>query len=234
MRRLLLAAAAATVLALTAGGASAAAFTGTISTFGDTTGTGPWNLTSEVSPATYSGITITATSALTFAELTNLNAVFQDIAGGAYGGSPRFSIGFTNDPSFLHIALGTSPNFNDSDPVLFTLGSSGANVLANDGSSRYDLGPFGGSAFTDYSAALALLGSWNISEIDLVLDGGWGKNGRQELLACSLNVNGTSFGGACPTRQVDEASTLPVMGAGLGLGIFILRRKRKQQSTRSA
>jgi len=233
MKRLLLVAAAATVLAFTAGGASATPFTGTISTFGDTTGTGPWNLTSEVA-GTYSGIAITATSSLTFAELTNINAIFQDIAGGAYGGSPRFSIGFTNDPHFLHIALGTSPNFNDSDPVLFTLGSSGANVLANDGSSRYDLGPFGGSAFTDYSAALALLGSWNISEIDLVLDGGWGANGRQELLACSLNVNGTSFGGACPTRQVDEASTLPVMAAGLGLGLFMLRRKRKQQSAPSA
>src|SRR5437868_15371086 len=108
MKTMLRAAAAIAVLVITAGAASAAPFTGTLSTFGDTTGSGPWDLTSEVN-GTYSGIAITATSTTTFAELTNLNAVFQDMAGGAYGGSPRLSIGFSS--GFLDVALGTSPNF---------------------------------------------------------------------------------------------------------------------------
>ena len=139
MRNLLFAAA----LVLAASGASAAPFTGTVSTFGDTTGTGPWNLTSEVT-GTFSGVAITATSSTTFSELTDLNAVFQDIAGGAYGGSPRFSVGFVGSSNFLHIALGTSPNFNDSDPTLFTLGWSGTNVIGNNDAGRYDISQFGG------------------------------------------------------------------------------------------
>lgn len=226
MKTVLRAAATAAMVAFAASAASAAPFTGTLSTFGDTTGAGPWDLTSEVN-GTYSGITITATSTTSFAELTNLNVVFQDIAGGAYGGSPRISIGFTTNPGFLHIALGTSPNFNDSNPALFTAAWSGANVIGNNDTGRYDLGPFGGSAFTDYAAALAALGNLDISEIDLVLDGGWGANGRQELLACNININSVSFGNGCSTRQVDEASTLPVMAAGMALGFLALRRKRK-------
>jgi hypothetical protein len=225
MKNLLRAAAAATILAFAATSANAAAFTGTVSTFGDTTGSGPWNLTSEPT-FTYSGIAITATSAITFAQLTDLDATFQDIAGGAYGGSPRFSIGFTSTPNFLHVALGTSPNFNDSNPALFTAAWSGTSVIGASGS-RYDLGPFGGSAFTDYNAALALLGNLTISEIDVVLDGGWGANGRQELNLCGVNVNSTAFGDACSTTPVDDVPTLPLMVTGMGLGFFVLRRKRK-------
>jgi hypothetical protein len=222
MRNLLFAAA----LVLAASGASAAPFTGTVSTFGDTTGTGPWNLTSEVT-GTFSGVAITATSSTTFSELTDLNAVFQDIAGGAYGGSPRFSVGFVGSSNFLHIALGTSPNFNDSDPTLFTAAWSGTNVIGNNDAGRYDISQFGGSPFTDYAAALAALGGLSISEIDIVLDGGWGANGRQELLACNINVNGASFGSGC-SQDVDDVPTLPVMAAGMGLGFLALRRKRKR------
>jgi hypothetical protein len=226
---LLAAAAAATVLAFAASGASAAPFTGTISTFGNTTGTGPWDLTSEpVGPG--SGLAIAATSSITFSQLTDIDAVFQDIAGGAYGGSPRFSIGFVGNPNFLHIALGTSPNFNDSDPALFTAGWSGTNVIGNNDTGRYDLSQFGGSVFTDYAAALALLGNLSIEEIDIVVDAGWGPNGRQELLLCNMNINGTSFGTGCSTREVDDAATLPVMAAGMALGFLALRRKRKPRS----
>jgi len=228
MKSLFRAAAAAAILAFAATGANAAAFTGTLSPFDDATGTGPWTLTSEPS-LTDSGVAITATSSTTFAELTNLNAVFQDIAGGAYGGSPRISVGFTQQTSFLHIYLGTSPNFDDSAPALFTAAWSGTNLIGNNDPARYDTSQFaGGSVVGDYTAALALLGNLTISEIDFVVDGGWGANGRQELVLCGINVNSTAFGGACSTRAVDDVPTLPLMVTGMGLGFLALRRKRKQ------
>jgi len=223
--------AAAAILAFATGAASAAPFTGTVSIFGDTTGSGPWDLTSEIN-GTFSGVAITATSATTFGELTNLNAIFQDIAGGAYGGSPRFSIGLDNGgpESFIHVALGTAPNFNDSNPALFTAAWSGTNVIGNPDNGRYDISQFGGSPFTDYATALAALSNWNIDEIDVVLDGGWGANGRQELLLCGIDVNGSVFGSRVCSAQVDDAPTLPVMVAGMSLGLFFLRRKRKAKT----
>lgn len=221
--------AAAAMLVVTVSAANAAPFTGTVSIFGDTTGSGPWDLTSEPN-LTFSGVSIAATSTTTFSELTNLSAIFQDIAGGAYGGSPRISIGLDNGGpvNFMRIYLGTAPNFADSDPTAFTAAWSGTNVIGNPDNGRYDLSRLGGSVFTDYNAALTGFGNWNIDEIDVVLDGGWGANGRQELLLCGINVNGSVFGSRVCSTQVDEASTLPVMLAGMGLGALLLRRKRKQ------
>lgn len=85
----------------------------TVTPFGDTIGTGPWTLTSTA--ITYSGLEVDPAASFTFGQLTSLSATFTDITGGAYGGSPRLSVGLDNGGavSYIHIALGTSPNYND-------------------------------------------------------------------------------------------------------------------------
>src|SRR5882672_10082955 len=87
----------------------------TLTPFGNTTGTGPWTLTSTVS--TYSGLELDPSASFTFGQLLSLSATFSDVSGGAYGGSPRFSVGLQDglNVNFIHIFLGTSPNFTDNN-----------------------------------------------------------------------------------------------------------------------
>jgi hypothetical protein len=238
MRSLLLAAA--TVLAFTANGASATPFTGTVSTIGATVGTGPWDMTFEIGFNLKSIVVIDATSPITFGDLTELTPVFQDIYFGGSEGSPHFEIRFADHPLFgaLHIKMGTSPLFGgtgaDIDPAYYTASASGINLIGKD-DGRYLLDIYGGNAFGDYTEALALLGDWEISEIEFYLDGNGAYPHDQELLLCNINVNGTIFGGPCSTTDtaVDDVPTLPVMATGMGLGFLTLRRGRKQRSAAS-
>ena len=188
--------------------------------FGNTTGSGPWTLTSTA--ATYSGLEIDPSTPFTFSQLLNLSATFTDISGGAYGGSPRFSVGLQNgaNVNFVHIALGTSPNFADSDPTAFTTAFSGFNVIGNNDHGRYDTSQFAGvNPFTDYASALALVGSLNVTELDFVLDGGWGANGDQ-----TLTLNGFNYTLATPLP-----AALPLFATSLG-GLGLLRWQRKKKA----
>ena len=194
----------------------------TVTPFGNTNGTGPWTLTSTAS--TYSGLEIDPSVPLTFSQLSSLSATFIDLLGGAYGGSPRFSVGLQDgsDVHFIHIALGTSPNFADNMPKPFTTAYSGFNVIGNNDTGRYDTSQFtGGSPFTDYSSTLALLGSLTVTELDFVLDGGWGANGAQTLVVSAFNFSSSS--------ETPLPAALPLFTSGLGaLGLLAWRRKRKQ------
>ena len=193
----------------------------TLTPFGNTNGTGPWTLTSTAS--TYSGLEINPSTSLTFSQLSSLSATFIDLFGGAYGGSPRFSVGLQDgsEVHFIHIALGTSPNFADNSPKGFTTAYSGFNVIGNNDTGRYDTSQFaGGNPFTDYSSALALLGSLKVTELDFVLDGGWGANGFQELVVSAFNFSSSS--------ETPLPAALPLFTSGLGaLGLLAWRRKRK-------
>jgi hypothetical protein len=198
-----------------------------VTPFGDTTGTGPWDLTSTAS--TSSGVEVDPSASITFAQLLSLSATFTDISGGAYGGSPRISVGLQDgaNENFLHIFLGTSPNYTDSNPAAFTTAASGVNVIGNNDAGRYDDSQFaGGSPFTTYAATLALMGSLSVVEFDVVLDGGWGANGNQELTLNSLDYS---------VAATPLPATLPLFASGLGaLGLLGWRRKRKNAATIAA
>jgi hypothetical protein len=78
----------------------------------------------------------------------------------------------------------------------------------------------GGSVFTDYSSTLALLGSLKVTELDFVLDGGWGANGFQELVVSAFNFSSSS--------ETPLPAVLPLFTSGLGaLGLLAWRRKQK-------
>ena len=140
------------------------------------TGTGPFHLTATNSTFSYvqfsPSIVNNPNVSFTFAQLTSLFANFQSNSGGSGGGTPRLSVHLfdsSNVERRVLIFLGNSPSFTDSDTALNAY--SGFNVIGNNDSGRYDTSAFsGGSPFTTYSAALALVGTNRVGDIFYVTD----------------------------------------------------------------
>jgi hypothetical protein len=197
---------------------------------GDTVG--PWQLTST--DATASWVRFTFDAPPTFGDLTDLNVVFfspelnaqvnsdgpiaQAVANaGGGGGAPRLTLALDSDgdmfaDKFFDIHLGSSPGFVDSPAALNTF--SGMNLIGNNDTGRYDLSSAGGSVFTDYSAALALAGTWTVLRETVFLDSFGGADKTLGL----TSINGSS---------VPEPSSVVLAGLGLiGLAAWGWRRKR--------
>lgn len=180
----------------------------------------PYTLTATAS--TYSYVMFHPDQVFTFAQLTSLSADFVSNSGGSGGGSPRLRVQFdTNHDSVadgsISIYLGTSPSFADSDTVLNTF--SGFNVIGNNDTGRYDTSAFlGGSPFTNYAAALAMLGAADVLRLGFVIDT------FDPLAARNLTLNAINasadIGGAVP-----EPGSLALVA--LGLGAFFARRRKQ-------
>lgn len=210
-----------------AGQAGAAPLTGTYATGGDTTGTGPWTLTATSS--TFSFVTRVTNENPTFADLTNLNAVFTSKSGGSGGGSPRFRVLLDADNNnvisggdlSLSIYLGTSPSFIDNDATLNTF--SGVNLIGNNDAGRYDTSAFfGGSASTTYASALALVGGLEVLRLGLVLDT-FDPFPSRELELTSLNGEFVA--------QVPEPNALMMLAGSLLAGLFAARSFGRDRKT---
>lgn len=179
------------------------------------TGSGPFSLTATNS--TFSYVDFIPNEFLTFGQLTSLFAVFVSNIGGSGGGTPRFSVGLDDSGTEknLHILLGFSPAFNDSDVVLNFF--NGFNVIGNNDPGRYDTSNFsGGSPFTDYSTTLALVGSLQVQDIFFVTDTFDPFPSRDETLF--------ALGGTFTPAEVPEPGSLGLIGVGLLLLATIRRR----------
>jgi hypothetical protein len=230
-------------LALTIGAASAAVFSGTYDTggsFGSVTTppgstTGPWQLTS--SDSTFSALRFLTNEHPTFGDVTNINVVFDSpelnalasqnpINDGAGGGAPRISVALdTNGDSAadgsLLIYLGSSPNFNDTPAGLNAF--SGINLIGLNDAGRYDTSAFGGSPFTTYSSALALLGTATVQRLTLVLDSFGGADKTLNVTNIGGEFNGTGQAEVTP----EPASMVVWSLLGLAAGGAAWRRRRR-------
>jgi hypothetical protein len=187
----------------------------TVTPFGDTTGTGPWNLTS-VGFSTFGGLDISLSSPITFNSLSMLSVGFTDNTGGADGGSPRLVISATNNDFFI-VYLGTPPNFNDSNPAAFTGSFSGVNL--NNATNNSAIGLSG--SYQTLASIEALFGSDLINDIQLQVDGGWTANGTQDIAVNSIDINGTDF----TTSTTPLPPSLVLFASGV-LGLFGFRKRR--------
>jgi hypothetical protein len=231
------------ILLATTAGALAAPITGAYDTrTGDGSKTtpagntvGPWVLTSTDSTASWLRRYVNETP--TFADLTNLNVVFVSpvlnaqvnsdgpvsqavLNAGGGGGAPRLSLALDSDANtiadqFIDIHLGTSPSYVDSPTALTLL--SGMNLIGNNDAGRYDLTNAGGGVFTDYNAALALVGSSQLLRMTVFLDSFGGAD--KTLVLDSING---AFSNAIP-----EPTSIVMLGLAAG-SLFVVRRRRRR------
>ena len=190
----------------------------TVTPFGDTTGTGPWNLTS-VGFSTFGGLDIALSSPITFSSLNTISVGFTDNAGGAGGGSPRLEVSATNG-DFFTVYLGTPPNFSDSSTSAFTTSFSGLNLNNSSTDSTFQLS----NTLQTLASLEASFGADLINDVQLQVDGGWSANGTQDITVSSLDINGTNF----TTSATPLPSTWLMLIAGFaGFGFLAYRGTKK-------
>jgi len=195
--------------------ASAAELTFTNTTDGATTGTGPYTLTSTDS--TYSILRFINDQVIDFGALTSLSLDYDAILGGVGGGAPRIVVvtdanhDTVADGQFS-ILLGPAGSFVDTSLGFHSSG----NLLAQNDVGRYDLGGIGGSAYTNYDAAVAAAGDFGVLRFSVVLDS-FGGNDK----TIQIGADGLSAAGAVP-----EPAAWALMIGGFGLAGATLRRRK--------
>jgi hypothetical protein len=157
------------------------------------------DLTDTSTANDFGGIRLTPPAGTTFSQLTSLSTDFDPIAGGCGGGSPRFSIQLAGGKN-VFVYVGPSPSFTGC--ALNTWQSTG-NLIGNNDTGRYDTSQVqAGTQSNTYAGALALVGSQQVTEIDLVADSGWFFNPKvQTVLVRNVQVNGETFYAPASPKQ---------------------------------
>jgi hypothetical protein len=165
------------------------------SAHGKPSGTGVVALVSDLTNGTTaddaSSLSFNVPSGTTFADLTQLSTQFDPIAGGCGGGSPRFTLHLATGKN-VFVYLGPSPSFTGC--ALNTWEQSG-NLIGNNDNGRYDTSQVqSGTQVNTYSGALSLVGSQDVTSIDLTVDSGWFFNPKlQAVLVRDVQINGSTF-----------------------------------------
>ena len=170
------------------------------SLFGDATLVSPGNasptavqLTSvaTISSLTYSGINFDIPAGTTFSDLQNLSTDYMFTAGSCGGGSPRFQLNLTNGTSSgsIFVYIGPPPNYTGC-PQNVWLNTGNLASAAN----LVDTGQLPGGTFYDpYASAQVKYGSYAVTGIQLVADGGWAVGSVQTALADNVMINASTY-----------------------------------------
>ena len=214
MNKVLLAAVSALTLSVALPGAAATlTFTNTIG--GDTTGTGPYTLTST--DLTFSVLRFVNAETVNFGDLTNLDLTYDAVQGGVGGGAPRIAVVTDADhdgsaDGFFEILLGPAGSFVDGSLGVHNTG----NLLAQNDLGRYDLSGLGGPFYSNYATALATAGGFGVLRFSILLDSFGGAD-----KTFIIGADGLHAAGAVP-----EPVTWALMIGGFGLVGLALRRRR--------
>ena len=175
------------------------------------------DLTDSSTANDFSGIKLTPPAGTTFSQLASLGAEFDPVTGGCGGGAPRFSIQLASGKN-VFVYFGPSPSFTGC--ALNTWQSTG-NLIGNNDTGRYDTSQVqAGTQSNTYAGALSLVGSQQVTEIDLVTDSGWFFNPKlQTVLVRNVQVNGQTFYPPASPKQ-SPAKLCAAERASLGSDAF--------------
>jgi hypothetical protein len=140
-----------------------------------------------------SGATLSETGVTTFASLTTLSAEFNVTDDDCKAGSPRFQVRVqtpTGEKN-VFVYLGPAPSFTGC--AANTWLASGNLIGSTDG--RFDTSQIqAGTQVSTYAQALALVGSYTVTGISLVVDSGWAFTDKEQtILVRNVKVNAATF-----------------------------------------
>jgi hypothetical protein len=198
MRRILVIAVVSILAAVFASGALAA----TATPFGGATvNDGILTLVSNTGDASStndaSGATFTDTGVTTFSSITHLSAEFNVTDDDCLAGSPRFQIRVQTPSSGeknVFVYLDPAPTISGGCAVNTWLST--GNLIGSTTNGQYDTAQIqpGGNQVSTYAQALALVGTYPVTGISLVVDSGWAfTDTEQTVLVRNVRVNAATF-----------------------------------------
>jgi hypothetical protein len=159
---------------------------------------------------------------LTFADISELSAVYAFTDGDCAGGSLRWTVRLNDNGTNRSLDIHYQPGANGISQQTCAPGTSGANLIAST-DAIYVTQTFNGgysfpSAYNNtYADAVAQLGSLPVVGMNLIVDSGWGANGDQVVALTSATVG---VGGANPYTETftpqpasPPTATCPTQGA---------------------
>jgi hypothetical protein len=150
--------------------------------------TGDVGATNDSSGASFSGTAVT-----TFSSITTLSTEFNVTDDDCAGGSPRFQVR-VQTPSGeknVFVYLGPTPSFTGCSQNVWI--ASGNLIGSADG--RYDTSQVqAGTQVSTYAQALALVGTYQVTGISLVVDSGWAFSDKEQTVDVrNVKVNSSTF-----------------------------------------
>ena len=127
----------------------------------------------------------------TLATLENLSTDYMFTAGSCGGGSPRFQINVSTSTGTknIFVYIGTPPNYTGCPQNAWT---NTGDLLTP--TSLVDTSQLGGTFYDTWANALANYGTFTVTGIQLVADGGWAVvGGTQTVQVDNVMINGTTF-----------------------------------------
>jgi hypothetical protein len=140
----------------------------------------------------YSGVDFAVAAGMTFSDIQTLATDYNFTHNSCGGGSPRFQINVTtptNETKNIHVYIGPFPNY-----VGCAAGwTSSGNLLASP-TSHVETSQLGGLWYDTLANAQANYGSYPVTGIQLVVDGGWAfTDGIQTVLVDNVQINESTY-----------------------------------------
>jgi hypothetical protein len=175
------------------------AFAATYSLFGDAEIVSPGNnsphavqLRSDDDPG-FGGIDFDVPAETTFADLDSLATDYKFIEGSCGGGAPRFQVNvedpISGDTGNIFVYIGPPPNYTGCPQNVWQSTGDLLEGVNPIDTTQLDLGTF----YDPYTAALLKYGSYIVTGVQLVTDGGWAVGGVQTVHVDNVNIDGTVY-----------------------------------------